>query len=47
VLPIKEIQKFEVRRSRKLRVGLIFAGAGTGLVAGLVGGMGSDSPRPS
>src|SRR5438552_16159270 len=37
VLPRKEIQKFEVRRSRKMRVGLIFAGAGVGLVTGLVG----------
>jgi hypothetical protein len=36
VLPMKEIQKFEVRRSRKLRVGLIFAGAGLGLLAGVV-----------
>ena len=26
VLPRKEIQKFEVRRTHKLRVGLIFAG---------------------
>jgi hypothetical protein len=42
VLPIKEIQKFEVRRSQKLRVGLIFAGAGTGLMAGLVVGTFSD-----
>jgi hypothetical protein len=42
VLPRKEIQKFEVRRSNKLRVGLIFAGAGTGLVAGLVAGLASD-----
>ena len=42
VLPIKEIQKFEARRSRRLRVGLIFAGAGTGLVAGVVAGAASD-----
>jgi hypothetical protein len=35
VLPRKEIQKFEVRRSSKLRVGLIFAGAGVGLLGGV------------
>jgi hypothetical protein len=56
VLPVKEIQKFEVRRSRKLRIGLIFAGAGVGLVTGLVGALAGDcaainydnpNPRPN
>jgi hypothetical protein len=35
VLPRKEIQKFEVRRTRKAHVGLIFAGAGVGLLTGV------------
>src|SRR5437667_5362175 len=35
VLPIKEIQKFEVRRTGKRRVGLIFAGTGVGLLTGV------------
>ena len=53
VLPRKEIQKFEVRRSHKAHVGLVAAGAGAGLLAGLTAALATDcavtnyyEPRP-
>ena len=42
VIPRKEIQKFEVRRTHKKRVGLVAAGAGAGLLAGLTAVLVSD-----
>jgi hypothetical protein len=42
VLPRKEIQKFEVRRTHKAHVGWVAAGAGAGLLVGLTAALATD-----